>query len=571
MKYFITSIMRLVIPGVSKRLTLTLIAILSVSVANAAPGNRLGYNTSGLHHLASSNPFTDIFKISRGWITSCKFNWQQNRPVDPGCTRKTSFNTKESEKVSVDRNGWPTRLPAPNESPIFTSISAIWDMPDNFPTGHHFMLYEGDADFKILGDVDIIRKVPGRVDFNLRSAKRNLRIHITRINPRNYIRNIRVVPKKYASIYTRQAFNPDYVKSVRPFNAIRFMPWQNTKNTTISNWHERTTPQSAFYNGNAGMPVETMTDLANTANASPWFSMPHKASDDFIRKFAQTVKQRLKRGQIVYVEYSNEVWNSMYPATHYAAQQGLKLWPRGKTEIKNPGTRRLFLALNYNAKRSREMCNIWKQTFGAQRGQVVCVVSAYGSAPKMAEELMTCPLAGGNCYKSFDAYAVAPYFGDYIARIENRPLVKRWANQGNAGINQLFKEIMQGGLAKDNYAGGAIENAVEDRIKKNVAITRKYGVKLLAYEGGQHLLRVDGVHRIKDPKVYHLFATANKNPRMQNAYTKYLNAWHRNGGDLLMHFNGIAATDDLNYFPMLDKPGGRSPKYNAMLAYLRGH
>ena len=541
-------------------------SLMVLTSLHAAPGNKLGYNTSGLHHLASANPFIDIFKISRGWITSCEFDWQRNRPIDPGCTRQRSFNTKESALVQVDANGWPIRLPARGERPIYTSINAIWDLPTTFPTGRHFVTYEGDADIKVLGDVDIIRQVPGRIDFNLRSPKRNLRLHITRINPRNHIRNIKVIPQRFANIYTRQTINPDYLASVRPFNAIRFMPWQNTKDTNLAHWRDRATLQSAFYNHDAGMPVEAMVDLANAAQADPWFSMPHKATDDFMRNFARTVKARLNPRQKVYIEYSNEVWNAMYPATHYAAQQGLKLWPRGKLEIKNPGTRRLFLALNYNAKRSKEMCRIFKQQLGKR---AVCVVSAYGSAPKMGEELMTCPLAGGNCYKSFDAYAVAPYFGDYIARIENRPLLKRWVSQGNAGINQLFREIQHGGLAKDKVAGGAIENAIQERVVKNVALARKYGVKLLAYEGGQHLLRVDPPHTIRDRKILHFFATANKHPQMGPAYTKYLNAWQRAGGGILMHFNGIAEINDYNYFPMLEKAGTRTPKYNAMINYLR--
>ena len=549
------------------KLSLSTALITLVTFAQAAPGHKLGYNTSGLHHLGSSNPFIDIFKISRGWITSCEFDWQRNRPIDPGCTRKKSFNTKETDKVSVDANGWPTRLPSRGESPIFTSINAIWDMPANFPVGRHFVTYQGDADIKVHGDVDIIRQIPGRIDFNLKSAKRKLRLHITRINPRNHIRNIKVIPQKYANTYTRQTFNQEYLQTARPFNSIRFMPWQNTKLTELAHWKDRATPQTAFYNHNAGMPVETMIDLANATQSAPWFSMPHKATDSFMHSFAQTVKKRLNPRQKVYIEYSNEVWNSMYPATHYAAQQGLKLWPRGKLDIKNPGTRRLFLALNYNAKRSKEMCRIFKQNLG---NRAVCVVSAYGSAPKMGEELMTCPLAGGNCYKSFDAYAVAPYFGDYIARIENRPLVKRWANQGNAGVNQLFREILSGGLAKDNYKGGAIENAIEDRVKKNVALARKYKVKLLAYEGGQHLLRVDRPHVIHDPKVFSLFSKANRSPQMGTAYNKYLRAWSRAGGDMLMHFNGIAAIDDRNIFPMLEKAGTRSPKYNAMINYIRG-
>ena len=546
---------------------LCLLTILLANSVQAAPGHRLGYNTSGMHQLASSNPFIDIFKVSRGWITSCRFDWQKNRAIDPGCTKKNSFNTKESEKVSVDANGWPTRLPSRAERPIFTSINAIWDMPADFPVGRHFVTYRGDADIEIQGDVEIIRQVPGRIDFNLRSAKRSLRLHITRINPRNYIRDIKVIPQKYANIYKKQTINPEYLRSVRPFNAIRFMPWQNTKDTNLSRWKDRSTLRSAFYNHDAGVPIEAMIDLANAANASPWFSIPHKATDRFVQNFAYTVKKRLKHNQKVYVEYSNEIWNNMYPATHYAAKMGLKLWPRGKLKIKNPHTRRLFLALNYNAKRSKEICSIFKRNLG---NRAVCVVSAYGSAPQMGEELMTCPLAGGDCYKHFDAYAVAPYFGDYIARIENRNLVKRWARQGNRGMSLLFKEILYGGLAKANYQGGAIKNAIEDRVKKNVDLARKYGVKLLAYEGGQHLLRVDRPHVIYDPKIFSFFADANLDPRMGTAYSKYLHAWHRAGGDMLMHFNGISAITDRNYFPMLPRAGTRTPKYNAMINYLRG-
>ena len=70
--------------------------------------------------------------------------------------------------------------------------------------------------------------------------------------------------------------------------------------------------------------------------------------------------------------------------------------------------------------------------------------------------------------------------------------------------------------------------------------------------------------------MFRLFANANRHPQMGAAYTKYLRAWNRAGGGLLMHFNGIAAIDDRNYFPMLEKAGTRTPKYNAMTNYLRG-
>lgn len=540
------------------------------TTTQANPGNRLGINVSPLHKLTSSDPFIDIFKVSRGWITSCEYNWQRNQPVDPGCTKQTSFNTNESHLVSLDRNGWVKRLPSRGEAPIFTTVNSIWDMPTHFPLGDYFITYEGDGELSVHGDLTIKQERKGRIDFNLKSTKRNLRIHLASVNPGNYIRNIKVIPKKYEGIYRTQQFNPEYLRTIRPFNSLRFMPWQNTKDTELAHWNERTRPSNAHYNNNAGMPVETMMDLVNAINAAPWFSMPHKATDGFITNFARTVKQRLKRGQKVYVEYSNEVWNMMYPATHYASREGLRMWPNAYPNL-NSGSRKMKLALNYLGKRTSDICRIWKREFGGRRNDVICVLSSYAGSPSLGEEALSCPLVGGNaCSKNIDAYAVGPYFGDYIARIENRNLLRNWSRSGSAGMNNLFTELLRGGLVRDQYPGGAMERLTEVRIKPNVILARKHGLKLLAYEGGQHLLRVDRPHVIKDEKIFEFFAKANTNPRMAHAYTRYLNTWRQQGGGLLMHFNGIATINSRSYFGMLDNVEQHSsPKYNALISFLR--
>ena len=539
------------------------------SVATANPGNKLGFNTSGLSQIAVSNPFIDKFKVSRGWITSCEFNWQENRAIDPGCTKKTSFNTKETEKVKVDRFGWPMRLPSSAEAPIYTSINAIWDLGEYFTLGDYVVTYQGDVDIKPHGDLTITSQTPGRIEFNLKSTKRNLRLHVTRINPSNYLRNVKVIPKKFVNVASRQKFNPDYLSTVKPFNSIRFMPWQNTKDTLLTRWEQRTTPNHAFYNGNAGMPVETMVELSNEVNVDPWFSMPHLGDNTFMYRFAQSVKQNLKPHLKVYVEYSNEIWNFMYPATHHASKMGKKMWPNGYPKI-NQGSRNLKWALNYNALRTGQICDIWKQVFGNQKHRVVCVVSAYAGAPAMGEEILTCPLAGGNCAQKVDAYGIAPYFGDYIARIENRNILRQWAHSGAAGMNNLFREINQGNLIQDNIPGGAIPRAVKNRITPNVALAKKHGVKLVSYEAGQHLLRVDGAHRIHDEKIFELFSNANRDPRMIQSYQQYLQAWKRSGAGIMMHFNGISNIDNRNYFAMLERPENpNSAKYRALTQYLR--
>ena len=538
-------------------------------MAHANPGNKLGFNTSGLSQIAVSNPFIDKFKVSRGWITSCNYDWQNDRPIDPGCTKKKSFNTGETDKVKVDRFGWPMRLPTKAEAPVYTSINAIWDLGEFFTLGEYVVTYQGDADIKPHGDLEITDQRPGRIEFTLKSTKRNLRLHITRINPQRYIRDIKVIPKRFVQVASRQKFNPDYLNTVRPFNSIRFMPWQNTKDTLFTRWEQRTTPNHAFYNGNAGMPIETMVELSNQVNAAPWFSMPHLADNTLLYRFAQTVKQKLKPGLKVYVEYSNEIWNYMYPATHHATREGLKRWPRAYSEL-NQGSRNLKLALNYNALRTTQICDIWKQVWGNQKSRVVCVLSAYAGAPAMGEEALTCPLAGGNCAAKIDAYGIAPYFGDYIARIENRNILRGWAHQGAAGMNALFSEINRGNYIDDKIPGGAIPRAMKNRITPNVALAKKHGVQLLAYEGGQHLLRVDGAHKIYDEKIFELFSKANQDPRMIGPYQQYLRAWNNSGAGMMMHFNGISNIDNRNYFAMLERPENpNSAKYRALTSYLR--
>ena len=133
----------------------------------------------------------------------------------------------------------------------------------------------------------------------------------------------------------------------------------------------------------------------------------------------------------------------MYPATHHSTREGLKRWPRAYPKL-NQGSRNLKLALNYNAMRTGQICDIWKKVWGNQKSRVVCVLSAYAGAPQMGEEALSCPLAGGGCASKVDAYAIAPYFGDYIARIENRHLLRGWAHAGAAGMNNLFSEINKG-------------------------------------------------------------------------------------------------------------------------------
>ena len=137
-------------------------------------------------------------------------------------------------------------------------------------------------------------------------------------------------------------------------------------------------------------------------------------------------------------------------------------------------------------------------------------------------------------------------------------------------MNNLFKEVLNGAFINNNIPGGAVAEAVKARISPNIALVKKHGVKLVAYEAGQHLLRVDGRHVIKDQKIFEMFKNAQTDPRMLQAYRQYMQAWKRSGADIMMHFRGIGQNNNHEYFHMLERPENpNSVKYRALTEYLR--
>lgn len=552
-------------------LATVLLGLSAQSQAQYSANPRLGSNLGSPDKWTASIPFTDIFKSSTGWYTSCEFDWRQNRGIDPGCTRQNAFNTREQKLLDMDANGWVRSLPAPNQSPIFTSVTSSWTLPESFPTGRYVVLYEGQGKIKLTGDLKVISEHQGRLAFDLNSPKRNLRLNISAINPSNYLRNLKIVPIENEANHRRQIFNKDYIARLRPLHALRFMPWTNPRGNDVEEWNGRTPVDYAHYTGPRGAPAERMIDLANATNTAPWISVPYKASDDYMRQYARMVKNRLRRDQKVFLEYSNEMWNVIFPGTTYAARNADKLWNFPYTD-KNPYQRRVSMAANWYAKRTVEMCQIWKREFANEAGRVVCILASQSAAPWAGKETLDCPLwkEANGCGRYVDAYAIGPYFGDYIARQEHRETVKSWLRDPDGGINRLFTEIEQGGQVDKDTGGGSIALTINQYVKQNVALANKYGLPLMAYEAGQHLIRFDPPHTVKEPDVLNLFMSAQKHPRMKNAYMRYLQAWERETrGGLMMHYYGIGKPTPKNFFSMLDHSRQpNTPKYQALMEYL---
>ena len=87
-----------------------------------------------------------------------------------------------------------------------------------------------------------------------------------------------------------------------------------------------------------------MIDLGNELEKDIWLNIPHLADDAFVRAMAEAVRDSLDPALKVYVEFSNEVWNSQFSQSRLQQircffASDLRALPRSITEPTFPSSR----------------------------------------------------------------------------------------------------------------------------------------------------------------------------------------------------------------------------------------
>ncbi len=310
-----------------------------------------------------------------------------------------------------------------------------------------------------------------------------------------------------------------------------------------SRWSDRPLPRDARWNLK-GAPLEVMIALANTTGKDPWFTIPHAADDDYVRRFAQTVKSSLSPELKIYLEYSNEVWNPDYPQFDYAAKKGQSL---------GLGDDLRSAAARYQAKRSVEIFRIWEGVFGAERKRrLVRVLSGQSGGADISE----IALSFEDTRKHLDALATAPYFGYYLTEDDAAA-----AKTSKMSLDELMRELETVALPK-----------AKAEMREQAAIAKKYRLPLIAYEGGQHLVdfRPDDRH---DAALDALYDAANRDPRMGRLYDRYLQDWVDSGGGLFMQLLDCGPFSPHGRWgakEYLAQPRSKAPKFDALQRFMEG-
>ena len=380
--------------------------------------------------------FIDVFKTARAWIGHEPFQWGGQDEAD-----------LEAAGV-LDENGWPTSVPE-----TLDRIGTIFTWGDRTDygasasrAGRYVLEYLGEGDLRLTGDVTIISEVPGRIVADLDGETFNIDIYETDPNSTgDYIRDITLVREEHVALHEAGAlFNPAWIDIVKDARLVRFMDWQITNNSVVSQWDEYPLSKEK-YTWTEMVPVEVMVELANEIQADPWFNMPFLADDTFVSQFATYVRDNLDDSLVAYVEHSNEVWN-------WSFLQATQARDLAESEF---GRSDGAAWVNYYGKRAKEVMDIWSSVYGSERAdRLVRVAGIQQGYDGLIDEILDAPMwqtADPDNYEapvnSFDAIAGTTYFGgDAVGQEVVRNQLLRVLEDESIDDDQYHYNLLMGQL-----------------------------------------------------------------------------------------------------------------------------
>jgi len=558
-----------------------------ISAAGATGGeddlehHLLGTNLAEIGYAYRTNPFVDLMKSADPFFSGGVEQWSDERALE------------------LRPDGYPARLA---EGQVARTFLIGGDHPH--VSGEVVVLYEGQGRLEYLGGVEGVERGEGRDVVTLR-ARDGLWVEMHETDPSDPLRSIRILMPggrcaddatkacgaddecegrcvPFEESYEREPFHPTFLAEHMPFDALRFMDWMRTNRVRGDDSPRPFWPMREWnrYPGVAyaqwrPVPVDVMVDLANTTHAAPWFTMPHEASDAFVRSFAERVRERLDPELSVYVEYSNEAWNDLFLQSQEINGIGcreLSSDPTGECDHDQDGTlceysdwnatqeRCVGYGQRYFARRTAQIGAIWDEVFGDDPRVITVLATQVGSLEHRGEAMLSEEVPGlGPVFEHVDAVAIAPYFG---------------GGEPPDSVDEAFARAeLPGGdetyavLLGEEPDGGPLHWIVRD-LHALRSQERWSHLPLLAYEGGQHFLALGDATKAE------MLKTVNRDPRMAELYGEYLQRWGGlTGGSLFVHYSSPSGWTEWGCWGSKEyqgQPLAEAPKHRALLRYL-GH
>ena len=530
-----------------------------VGVANPS----LAMGLSGIADWASQHPFINVMKSARPWIGHTSDEWG-------------AFSTEALRAGGyLNGTGYPVALPDGAKS---LESFLLTDQPEGAThlTGRYLMRYDGEGVMRVTGRADNVRYNydTREIRFDFRPGDGPVVLRLLETSRDDPIRNISIVKEDHLTLHEAGAlFNPLWIEKIADLRMVRFMDWQFTNGSTQTTWEGRPVPDDATYVWR-GAPVEVMVALANRIGADPWVNMPHAADDAYMRAFAEYMRDHLDPGLRAHVEYSNELWNFIFPQAVWAREAAGALWGDAAGDD---------AWMQYAGLRAAQMATIWRDVFEGQDNRLSMVASTHTGWPGLEEPMLQAPLAlergqlSTPPVEQFDGYAVTGYFGFDLGGEEMTDTLQGWIAASRAVARAKAAETgtdpdtylaahefdLAYDLAAEALRQGSLGELLRDIFPYQADLAARHGLDLMMYEGGTHVAGHGAT--TENDTLTGFFTGFNYSPQMGRLYEELLAGWQAAGGTAFNAFVDVATASKWGSWGALRHLNDDTPRWRVLM------
>lgn len=472
---------------------------------------QLGINLSKVNYYNREWVFVDAVKQSKPWVATNP----NGNPFDTG------------EVVETDINGWPLLQPDKAAQTLMFS-----QMQGAYPAGEYVCTYEGTGTLVFQWDGLAIDTQPGRIIVDVNPTDTGILMRIAASDPADPIRNIKLWMPGFED--AQSPFHPLFLQRMSKFKVLRFMDWGHTNEAAdVTTWKNRTKVSHATQGTENGVAINYMIQLCNELDADPWFCIPHTATDAYITNFAATVQELLEPERKIYIEWSNEVWNSRFDVYRYVEEQ-------------SGGSAYSDAWFDYWAGRLIHTFTIWENMFYGEEDRLVRVAAGQAANVWVTDNLAK------RLGDQVDAISCAAYFGedgiDFDADTTAQQIL----------TDAINRSIPEKSAVYYNKHGNLAEDLSQDLGRT---------IRLIGYEGGQHYAD-DNRHVPYEQALLDMQYL----PGMFSAYLQNLSAFEQAGADLICPFNYVDRPGNHGAWGHLEQQDAsldNSEKFRALMYYVK--
>lgn len=411
-----------------------------------------GINGSGLSYYTTAWPFANLLYSQAEW-------------------------TENVGNVELDADGYPKSVGAGQK----VSTWKIWTHNESAVPGKYVLSWDGDGDVSWEGGT-VVSESSNRIEYNLTNVSwHGHTLTISRSNANDPVKNIRLwMP---GTEHTGSIFHPIYKERLKAFDGpIRFMTWFNTNYSPLVHWSQRTRPTHVFQAGKTGIAYEFAIRLCNEVQRDMWLCIPHAATDDFVRTFAQLVKDSLDSNLKAWIEYSNETWGF---SAHVEYVQSLAdQWGISHSAA--------------HGRRSVQIFDIFEDVFGGTERLVRVVAGRSSDRNRLGGALSEVKRLSGDGPLKADVASIAYYWTGHVGNLIHK--------YRHGDLTPIFEVI------RDSIEQNEVTNW-----KLNMMVAKRFGIPMVGYEANQHL-RIDGAVEGYDDATVVAAAKFCRDPRIVDLY-----------------------------------------------------